>query len=204
MKAKQPGFTLVELMFVLTVAAILLSIGIPGFRDFVRNSRMTTAANDLLADYNLARSEAVKRRVPVTLCKSDDGAACDDDPDTAFVGWIVFVDDADPTAAAATDGDGAVDAGEDILRGRELLDTIDVSADGVVTTFLPSGFPDDTPGPVATPLAPLIEVVLCDARGNVVSAGGVSAARGMRISATGRPTLSRDVDYIDDVLGGCP
>ena len=67
MKAKQSGFTLVELMFTITVLAVLLGIGVPNFRDFIRNSRMTAAANDLLADLNLARSEAVKRRVAVTL-----------------------------------------------------------------------------------------------------------------------------------------
>jgi type IV fimbrial biogenesis protein FimT len=204
MKAKQSGFTLIELMFVIMLAAILLGVGIPSFRDFIRNSRMTTAANDLIADYNLARSEAVKRRVTITLCKSDDGATCDEDPNTAFTGWLVFVDDANPIVAAATDGDGAVDANEDILRIRSIPDTIEVKADGVITTFLPSGFPDDTPGPTATPLDPLTEVVLCDSRGNAIGTGGVSAARGLRISPTGRTTLSRDVDYIEDVLGGCP
>ncbi|MCM2311804.1 MAG: GspH/FimT family pseudopilin [Steroidobacteraceae bacterium] len=204
MKAKQSGFTLIELMFVVMLAALLLGLGIPSFRDFIRNGRITTAANDMVADYNLARSESVKRRVPVTLCKSDDGATCDGDEDTPFVGWLVFVDDANPIAAAATDGNGAVDANEDILRVRSIPDTIDVGADGVVTTFLPSGFPDDTPGPTATPLVPLTQVVMCDDRGNEISTGGVSAARGLSISATGRTTISRDQDYIEDELGGCP
>ena len=74
MKAKQAGFTLIELMFTIVVLAVLLGIGVPNFRDFVRNSRLTSAANDLLTDVNLARSEAVKRRVPVTLCKSANGS----------------------------------------------------------------------------------------------------------------------------------
>ena len=205
MKAKQTGFTLIELMFVILLAALLLGLGIPSFRDFIRNGRITTAANDLIADYNLARSEAVKRRVQVTLCQSDDGATCiEPDDAAAFTGWIVFVDDANPAAFAAADGDGVVDAGEVVLRVREVPDTIDVGVDGKFTTFLPSGFPDPTPGPDDDAADALTQVVMCDDRGNVVNVGGVSAARGLRVSATGRTTVSRDVDFIEDVLGGCP
>jgi len=102
MKAKQSGFTLLEMLIAIALLAVLLSFGIPNFRDFVRNARMAAAANDLLADMNFARSEAIKRRVPVTLCKLNaDGDDCDDDDDTPFRRWIVFVDDAD----AADDAD---------------------------------------------------------------------------------------------------
>ena len=45
MKAKQPGFTLIEMMLAISVLAVLLAVGVPNFRDFVRNSRMTSAAN---------------------------------------------------------------------------------------------------------------------------------------------------------------
>jgi prepilin-type N-terminal cleavage/methylation domain-containing protein len=217
MKAKHAGFTLIELMFVITLGVLLLGIGLPSFRDFIRSGRITTAANDLVADYNLARSEAVKRRLPVTLCKSDDGATCDPDEDTAFTGWILFIDDADATGDIDGDGDceydegecqeladGEVDAGEVVLRGRALPETLEVAADGVLTSFLASGFPDDEPGPSFAPLEPLTQLVLCDERGNEVSVGGVSAARGLRISATGRTTISRDKDFIEDELGGCP
>ena len=59
------------------------------------------AANDLVTDFNIARSEAVKRRVPVTLCKSQDGATCDADAAGLSVSWIMFVDDADPASSTA-------------------------------------------------------------------------------------------------------
>jgi type IV fimbrial biogenesis protein FimT len=198
MKAKSAGFTLIELMFVIVLAAILLSLGLPSFRDFVRSSRMTAVANDMVADYNLARSEAVKRRVPVTLCQSPDGETCEDTAGTDFKGWIVFIDDADPLSQDLEDGNGEVDDDEEIIRVRSVPDSIESSADGLSTTFLVSGFPD------ADSAAPLRVLVFCDERGNENSVGGVSAARGIQISATGRTTVSRDKTFIEDELGGCP
>lgn len=204
MKAKQSGFTLIELMFTIVVLAVLLGIGVPNFRDFIRNSRMTAAANDLLADVNLTRSEAVKRRVPVTLCKSTDGASCAASNTTAFARWIVFVDDANPAAASGNDGNGAVDTGEVVLKDTSISTAIPTAAaDGRRIVYLPSGFPN-----VGTSDR-LSRLLLCDARGSAISAGGVTAARGVSISATGRAVVSRDKAKIDAAttsggFGGCP
>jgi type IV fimbrial biogenesis protein FimT len=204
MKAKQTGFTLIELMFTMVVLAVLLGIGVPNFRDFIRNSRLSTAANDLLADVNLTRSEAVKRRVPVTLCKSTDGAACDTSTSSAFSRWIVFVDDANPAAASANDGNGAVDTGELVLKDTRISTAITTAAgDGRRIVYLPSGFPN------AGTTERLTRLVLCDSRGSAISAGGVSSARGVSISATGRAVVSRDKAKIDAAttsggFGGCP
>ncbi len=203
MKANNAGFTLLELMVAITVLALLLGIGVPGFRDFVRNSRMTAATNDIVTDFSIARSEAVKRRVPVTLCKSQNLTACE--TTGVFRSWIMFVDDADPAIADATnDGDGEVDAGEVILRQRSIADTITVNtnADARRATFLPSGFPD------ATAAGNVTQFVLCDDRGNVTSVGGNSAARGVQILPTGRPVAVRDKAMITTLLtatsGSCP
>ena len=68
MKAKSAGFTLLEIMLVIALLAILLGLGAPSFTEFMRNSRITGKANDLLAGLNLARTEAIKRHVPVTVC----------------------------------------------------------------------------------------------------------------------------------------
>lgn len=204
MKAKQCGFTLLELMFTITVLAVIVGIGVPNLRDFVRNSRMSSAANDIITDFNLARSEAVKRRVAVTLCKSQNLATCDANDAGPFNRWIVFVDDADPAIVAATDGNGQVDAGETVLRQRTIDDTITVRkrANQIRTTFLRSGFP--------RPEAARVErFLLCDARGNVVAAGGDSAARAIEILPTGRPTVFRAIATVtafeaDATIGGCP
>lgn len=206
MKAKQSGFTLLEMMFTIALLAVIVGVGVPNLRDFVRNSRMTAAANDIVTDFNLARSEAVKRRVPVTLCKSQTLVQCDDDDaDGPFNSWIVFVDDPDPADADDdTDGDGEVDAGEVILRQRTLPEAVTVlkRADQLRVTFLPSGFPEVEP-------ARIERLLLCDVRGNVVGAGGDSTARAIEIFATGRPNVYRAIDTVtefesDITIGACP
>jgi type IV fimbrial biogenesis protein FimT len=93
MRRAHTGFTLIELMTALTVLAVLLAMSVPSFREFTRSNRVTAAHNDLLTAFTLARSEALKRATPVTVCASADGATCAGATDWA-VGWIVFVDDA--------------------------------------------------------------------------------------------------------------
>lgn len=46
--ARESGFTLIELMVVITIGAILLSIAIPGYQGQVRKSRRTEARNAVL------------------------------------------------------------------------------------------------------------------------------------------------------------
>lgn len=75
MHHKTRGFTLIELMVTLAVAAILLGIAVPSYQNFTINSRMASQANDLVTALNFARSEAVKRGVNVTVCAGP-GAGC--------------------------------------------------------------------------------------------------------------------------------
>lgn len=56
----QSGFTVVELMTTLMIAAIILSLAAPSFRDYVANSRLTTTTNDFVTAISFARSEAVR------------------------------------------------------------------------------------------------------------------------------------------------
>jgi prepilin-type N-terminal cleavage/methylation domain-containing protein len=70
MKKAQSGFTLLELMLVVTIAGLLLAFGVPAMGNFFRNARITGAANDVMGALHFTRSEAIKRRVPVTLCTS--------------------------------------------------------------------------------------------------------------------------------------
>ena len=73
---KQSGFTLIELMVVISILAILLGIGVPSFRATIEGNRITTVANDLVGALQFARSEAVKRGTNVVLCSSADQASC--------------------------------------------------------------------------------------------------------------------------------
>jgi type IV fimbrial biogenesis protein FimT len=67
--SRHHGFTLLELMITLTIAAILLGIAIPSFRGMIISNRLRTATNDFSAAVNIARSEAISRNTPVTFCR---------------------------------------------------------------------------------------------------------------------------------------
>ncbi len=100
----QFGFTLMELMVTLSIAGIMLSIAIPSFTSTIRSSRITTQVNEFVTSINFIRSEAVKRGMRVSMCKSSDGATCVTSGNWAQ-GWIVFTnqnEDADYDGAPET------------------------------------------------------------------------------------------------------
>jgi type IV fimbrial biogenesis protein FimT len=78
----QCGFTLVEAMITITVMLVLMSVAVPSFRDASHRGQLRTAANDLVTSVHFARSEAIKRNAPVTMCTSSDGVNC-----SAQGGW---------------------------------------------------------------------------------------------------------------------
>jgi type IV fimbrial biogenesis protein FimT len=69
------GFTIVELMITVTLAAILLGIAIPSFRATMARNRVVTQSNEFVGAVNLARSEAITRNTNVTLCRAATAAA---------------------------------------------------------------------------------------------------------------------------------
>jgi len=96
MQHKSRGFSLIELMVVLIIAAILVAIAIPSFRNLIFNSRMTSAANGVVGAINYARMEAVKRGDEVRLGQRNGGWAG---------GMVVWADN---------DGDDTLDLDEEI------------------------------------------------------------------------------------------
>ena len=66
-RARPRGFTLTELMIVVTVMAILMAVALPNFAVFVRNQRVKTASFDVFSSLVYARSEAVTRNAAVTM-----------------------------------------------------------------------------------------------------------------------------------------
>lgn len=71
------GFTLVELMVTIFVAAILMAIAVPSFRNITTSSRLTTTANSLVSALHAARMEAIKRNADVEFCGTVDGGSGD-------------------------------------------------------------------------------------------------------------------------------
>ncbi|MCD9029785.1 Tfp pilus assembly protein FimT/FimU [Luteimonas sp. BDR2-5] len=100
------GFTLIELMIALAIAAITLTIGMPAFSAAIERNRVQTALHLVSADLAMARSTAVMRRDQVVVCPRTPDARCRDDMDWSF-GWIVFTD---------SDGNRQPDQPGDLLR----------------------------------------------------------------------------------------
>ena len=73
---RAPGFTLWELLCTLGVAAVTLGAGIPSFRSFLLDARLTADVNAWVLAVQLARSEAAKRGRPVMVCRTADSRRC--------------------------------------------------------------------------------------------------------------------------------
>ena len=86
---RSAGFTLIELVMTVAIAAIMLTLAVPSFNDTIRNNRLTTAANNMMAGINTARAEAIRRGRLVSICPSADGATCSAD---WSAGWMVYLE----------------------------------------------------------------------------------------------------------------
>ncbi len=104
----QRGFTLVELMVTLALAAVLLMLAIPSFTNQLRGWQRDSATKAFTAHVQLARSEAIKTSRRVVMCSSANGAACANSNEWRS-GWLVFVD---------ANSNGNIDAGETVLVSR--------------------------------------------------------------------------------------
>ncbi len=62
---KQRGFTVIELMVTLAIAAVLLGLGIASFNTMMETSRARAVAESIMSGLRMARAEAIKRNVPI-------------------------------------------------------------------------------------------------------------------------------------------
>ena len=84
------GFTLIELVITLTVAGILMAVAAPSMWTFLGQNRLTSNTNELIADINLSRSEAIKRSATTGICPTaQGGSACVSGGDW-INGWLVY------------------------------------------------------------------------------------------------------------------
>ena len=164
---KQAGFTIMELMIVVTIVGVLTAASLPGLNAWVRNASRTAAVTEFLGSMHLARSEAIKRNSRIGMCPSSDAATCDGTQDWG-VGWLVFVD---------SDGDMDAGNGEEIMIAHEgLKDPWTLISDGgeVALDFRPNGRVETSTN------ATTIDFSLCDDR-------GPDEGRALSVSNSGRP-----------------
>ena len=77
------GFTLIELMIVVAIAAILITIGAPALGEFMADQRVRTATSDIAAEISFARAKAIENSRRVYIART--GALWRN-------GWRVYVD----------------------------------------------------------------------------------------------------------------
>lgn len=188
------GFTLLELLFAVLVAAIVIGIGSPAFSDFRRNARMTRDANDFLTAVQQARSESAKRQTPVSLCAAEPGAdepACSGEALTTVgaSGWLLF---ADPDGNC----ERAPGEAEPVLAVRPGSETLRVAANSARTciSFAANGFLRSDGGP-----REVYEVLFCD--GVDPRPGGY---RAFTLSPSGHARVTRDREEIAGTGLECP
>lgn len=68
------GFTLVELVITIAVAAVLVTIAVPSFQHIIASSKLTSTANSMVSALHVARMQAVKRNAEAQFCSNDSSA----------------------------------------------------------------------------------------------------------------------------------
>lgn len=64
------GFTLVELMVTLAVAAVLTMLAVPSFKHVLDSTQLSGVSNDLAGDLQYARIQAISRQTNVAIAAS--------------------------------------------------------------------------------------------------------------------------------------
>lgn len=133
------GFSVIELMTVVSVVAILAVVALPTLQSVINTNRLASASNELIATVQTLRQESLRRGRRLVLCPANGPVpdACGDD---WSLGWVGFVD---------ANGDSEFNAGEEIVRTgvarAPVLMSEDSDAQRIV--FRSDGFVYDTDDP---------------------------------------------------------
>lgn len=105
------GFTLLELLIVMAMAAILSMLAVPAFFRLIADVSLSGYGNVFVSDARFARSEAQKRGMNVVMCRTTTPDAAS--PSCAVsgstsdwkTGWLVFADANGNETYSAADND---------------------------------------------------------------------------------------------------
>jgi type IV fimbrial biogenesis protein FimT len=117
------GFTIIELMTVMIIAAILLVIAAPAFSDMLERRRLEGQANELVIDLSYAKSEAVQRNREVFLRTHPTSNTC----------YIVAVMPDPPAGNCDCSATPRCTGGPTELKTVELLNDVTVTSNRQVT-----------------------------------------------------------------------
>ncbi|UCC55089.1 MAG: GspH/FimT family protein [Gammaproteobacteria bacterium] len=156
---KQRGFSIPEILITLGIVSIVLSTAVPAISTTIRDSRLSTHLNNVVADIHFARSEAAKRDVRVIMCRSAYPNAkvpkCGGTEKVWTTGYIIFADDGNYTNNVYNDGvDTLLRRGQEVESGVKLRTNWTWNRN---LEFNPSGSTNE--GGVA-------EMSICDSRGD--------------------------------------
>ena len=124
---RQVGFTLIELLVTIVVMVVVMTLGVPAFKETIRSNRLTTTVNDFISSLNLTRSEAIRRGLRVTLCKSTNGTSCDTSSTGYHQGWMIFID---------LNNNATVDSGEEIIRVYNAIPSVQITGNSNVSNYI--------------------------------------------------------------------
>lgn len=161
-KPFQQGFTALELLVTMAIIAILLTAGVPAFKNYSWNLRMKTAMDGLQTDLSLARSRAISHNIQTIICPAIDSNDCSGHSDWQD-GWIVFTD---------LNGDRHKQDSEPLLKIASAVEFLDIgsSRSRSYLRFYPNG---SSPGSNIT-------ILFCDKRG-AEYAGKIAVSNSGRI-----------------------
>lgn len=160
---EQAGMTLLSLIVTISIVAVLLGSGVPGFRQLVLNNKRTATINELVVAIQFSRSESAKRYQEIVLCPSAGGNQCAGR--RWDQGWLVF-------ANTDRDSPARLDPDETLLFRHRVVDGVEIMSNRSAFRFRPLGVRSVNG-----------TIVICDIR-------GASSARAVIISYTGRPRVA--------------
>ena len=185
-KNRPLGFTLIELMVTIAIAAVLMMIAVPSLSTYRRNAQLTSVTNTLVASINTARGEALKRGLSSMVVPTNNGA-------NWTTGWVVFVD---------TDSSRNYDVTKDTLVFTEPAaeSYIAISATGAAGAAAPqiifdsSGYPKDAAGASG-------RFTFIVQRNDGAAAADASEKRYIFVARTGRTRVCKPLSATDPACG---